>query len=170
MSGTHKKIELIANIAIILVAIVLGGVLVKKFLLTDSAPTPTGERSQPQVGAKANLPDTDFSAKDKTLLLAMKKDCRFCTDSVGFYRKLTAAADEKNVRVIAVFPHSVEMGQIYLKEINLAVPEFRQADFTALGVGGTPTLILTDNTGEIKKFWVGQLPPEKEKEVLDSLQ
>lgn len=166
MSETQKKIELIANIAIILVAIILGVVLVKKFVFTESPP----ERAQPQVGAKAVLPDTDFSEKDKTLLMVLKKDCQFCTNSAGFYRKLTAAAEEKNVRVIAVFPHPVEVGQIYLKEINVPVAEHRQADFPALGVSGTPTLILTDKTGEIKKFWVGQLPPEKEKEVIDSLQ
>jgi thioredoxin-related protein len=168
MSVLTKKVELLANVAIILVAIVLCVVLVKKFVLTDSAATaPT--RKQPEVGAKIALPDTDFSVKEKTLLLALKKDCRFCSESAEFYRKLTAAAGEKNVRVIALFPHSAADGQEYLNQINVSVEDKRQADFAALNVAGTPTVILTDKNGEIKQFWVGKLPPEKEKEVIDSL-
>jgi thioredoxin-related protein len=155
-------------VAIILVAIVLGFVLVKKFVLTDAAPAQT--RKQPEIGAKIALPGADFSAKDKTLLMAIKKDCRFCSESAEFYRKLTAAAAEKNVQVIALFPHSATDGQEYLKQLNVAVEDKREADFAALNVSGTPTLILTDKNGEIKKFWVGKLPPEREKEVIDSLQ
>jgi thioredoxin-related protein len=168
MSVLAKKLELLANVAIILVAIILCFVLVKKFVLTDSAPTPP-ERKQPTVGAKIALPDTDFSVKEKTLLMALKKDCRFCTESSEFYRKLTAAAGEKGVRVIALFPHSAADGQEYLNQINVSVEDKRQADFASLNVAGTPTLIITDKNGEIKQFWVGKLPPEKEKEVLDSL-
>ncbi|HEY0426754.1 MAG TPA: redoxin family protein [Pyrinomonadaceae bacterium] len=170
MSTTYKRIELFANIAIILVAIILGIVMVKKFVLNDSAPAPNLERKQPEVGAKIALPDTDFSAKDKTLLMALRKDCHFCSESAEFYRKITGLAGEKNVRVIALFPHSVENGQEYLKQINVSIEDKRQADFAALNVSGTPTLILTDKNGEIKKVWVGKLPPEREKEVFESLQ
>lgn len=168
MSKIQTKLELIANVAIILVAVVLCVVLVKKFVLTDSAAV--NEKKKPQIGAKTVLPDVDFSTNDKTLLMALKKDCRFCSESASFYQKLSGIAGEKGIRVIALFPHSVEEGQTYLKGLGVSVAENRQADFAALSVGGTPTLILTDKTGEIKKFWVGMLPPEKEKEVIDSLQ
>lgn len=170
MSGLSKKVELFANVAIILVAIVLCVVLVKKFVLTDAAPTDASRNKQPEVGAKVVLPDTDFAAKDKTLLMALKKDCRYCTESAEFYRKVTDAAGAKNVQVIALFPHLATDGQEYLKQINVSVVDTRQADFAALQVGGTPTLILTDKTGAIQKVWMGKLPPEKEKEVIDSLQ
>jgi thioredoxin-related protein len=168
MSTANKKIELFANVAIILVAIVLCVVLVKKFVLTSDAPTP--ERKQPTVGAKVALPDTNFAAKDKTLLMVLKKDCRFCTESAEFYRKITGLAGEKNVQVIALFPHPAQDGQEYLNQINVSVEDKRQADFAALNVSGTPTLILTDKNGEIQKVWVGKLPPDREKEVFDSLQ
>jgi thioredoxin-related protein len=169
MAGVQKKIELFANIAIILVAVILGYVLVKQFVFTP-APTPPGQTKQPEIGAKMALPDTDFSQKDKTLILALKKGCHFCSESAPFYQKLAQIAAEKNVRLIAAFPHSVEDGQGYLKELNVPVNELKQGDFAALSVGGTPTIILTDKNGEIKKVWLGKLPPEKENDVINSLQ
>lgn len=169
MSALSKKVELFANVAIILVAVVLCVVLVKKFVLTDSA-APGGQRKQPEIGAKVALPDTDFAAKDKTLILALKKDCIYCTESAEFYRQVIKAANEKNVRVIAVFPHSVKDGQEYLDKLNVTVEDKRQADFPALAVGGTPTLILANKDGAIQKVWMGKLPPEKETEVISSLQ
>jgi hypothetical protein len=35
--------------------------------------------------------------------------------------------------------------------------------------GFTPTLILTNEKGEITHFWVGMLPAEKENEVISRL-
>jgi thioredoxin-related protein len=169
MAGAQKKIELVANVAIILVAVILGYVLVKQFVFTP-APTPPGQMKQPDVGAKISLPDTDFSQKEKTLILALKKGCKFCSESAPFYQKIVQAAAEKNVRLIAVFPHSIEEGQGYLKELNVPIAEMKQGDFNTLSVGGTPTLILADKNGEVKKVWMGKLPAEKETEVINSLQ
>jgi thioredoxin-related protein len=170
MAGTQKKIELVANVAIILVAVILGYVLVKQFVFTPAPALPPRQIKQPEVGAKVTLPDTDFSQKDKTLILAIKKGCHFCSESATFYQRLVQIAAEKNVRVIAAFPHSVEEGQGYLKELNVPVTELKQADFAALSVGGTPTLILTDKNGAITNAWLGKLPADKETEVINSLQ
>jgi thioredoxin-related protein len=169
MAGTQKKIELVANVAIILVAVILGYVLVKQFVFTP-APAAPGPMKQPEIGAKAALADTDFSQKDKTLILALKKGCHYCSESAPFYQKLVQLAAEKNVRLIAAFPHSVEEGEGYLKELNVPIAEMKQADFAALSVGGTPTLILADKNGVVTKYWVGKLPPDKEAEVISSLQ
>ncbi len=169
MAGFQKKLELTANIAIIVVAVILGYVLVKQFVFT-AAPAAPGPMKQPQAGATVTLPDTDFSTNEKTLILALKKGCHFCSESAPFYQKLTQLASEKGFRIIAAFPHSVEEGQGYLKELNVPITEMKQADFAALSVGGTPTLILTDKNGQVQKFWVGKLPADKETEVINSLQ
>jgi hypothetical protein len=39
----------------------------------------------------------------------------------------------------------------------------------ALGVGGTPTLIILDRGGSVVASWVGKPPPGKESEVLQHL-
>jgi thioredoxin-related protein len=169
MAGFQKKLELAANIAIIVVAVILGYVLVKQFVFpTPSAPA--GPSKQPEIGAKITLPETDFSTNEKTLILALRKGCHFCSESASFYQKLAQLAPEKGVRLIATFPHSVEEGQGYLKELNVPIADMKQADFAAMSVGGTPTLILTDKNGQVQKYWVGKLPADKETEVINSLQ
>ena len=165
----QKKVELLANIAIIVVAVILGYVLVKQFVFPAPAAQPPQVR-QPEVGAKVTLADTDFSTSDKTLILALKKGCHFCSESAPFYQKLAQIAPEKGLRLIAAFPHSVEDGQSYLKELNVSIADMKQADFGSMNVGGTPTLILVDKNGQITKSWVGKLPADKETEVINSLQ
>jgi thioredoxin-related protein len=168
MAGFQKKLELTANIAIILVAVILGYVLVRQFVFPAAPAAPPYK--QPEVGAKISLPDTDLSTSDKTLILAIKKGCHFCSESASFYQRLAQIAPDKGVRLIAAFPHTVDEGQGYLKELNVPIAEMKQADFTALSVSGTPTLILVDKNGQIQKFWVGKLPADKEAEVINSFQ
>jgi len=169
MAGAQKKIELAANIAIILVAVILGYVLIRQFVF-PTPPAPPSQVKQPEAGSKISLPDTDFSTNDKTLILAIRKGCHFCSESASFYQRLAQIAPEKGVRLIAAFPHSVEEGEGYLKELNVPIAEMKQADFASLSVGGTPTIILADKNGQIQKAWVGKLPADKETEVINSLQ
>jgi hypothetical protein len=39
----------------------------------------------------------------------------------------------------------------------------------SIRVGGTPTLILTNDKGEVTDFWVGKLAPDKEVELINKL-
>lgn len=39
-----------------------------------------------------------------------------------------------------------------------------------LGVQGTPTLLLLDDSGTVLQTWVGKLTPEREQAVLSALQ
>ena len=58
----------------------------------------------------------------------------------------------------------------YLSKLNVGIDDVRQAQFSSLGVRGTPTLILVDNNGAAVKSWVGRLPPNGEAEVISALQ
>ena len=51
-------------------------------------------------------------------------------------------------------------------EEGVSVAEVRQAEFKALKVSGTPTLLLVDNNGIVQHVWIGKLTAAKEKEVL----
>lgn len=46
---------------------------------------------------------------------------------------------------------------------------FKANSPAVLGIRGTPTLILVDATGNVRKVWIGKLPTEKESDVLDEL-
>ncbi len=167
MGNVAKKIETGANVAIIAVALLLGTVLVRQYLLPQPPrPDPVGSaRIQP--GTKLSLPGVDWGRSERTLLMVLSTTCRYCTESAPFYQRL--AREHGGARLVAVTPQQVGEAQGYLSRLGIGVDEIRQADLDAIGVRGTPTLIMLDGDGSVLESWIGKLPPEKESEVLNRL-
>lgn len=170
MSSLPKRIELLANVAIIVVAILLGVVLVGRYLRPTPPAPEDVERAQIEPGTKLSLPSVDWSRSDQTLLMVLSTNCHFCTESAPFYQRLAREkAKHKDVSLIAVMPQSVGEAQKYLDEHGISVDEVRQVDPRATHTRGTPTLIMVDRAGSVVASWVGKLPAEKEAEVLNRL-
>lgn len=165
-SKLSQKVELAANIAIIIVAIFLGYILIQKFFFQQNPSQPPTEIAK---GTKISLTDTDWQANQKTLLLILQKDCRFCTESVPFYKVLVEKSKEKGVKLVAVLPNSREEGSQYLRENGVEIQEIKQAGLSSINVKGTPALILVNEKGEVEKSWTGKLPNPIESEVVGSL-
>lgn len=164
MTGSlTRKLEVTANVAIVVVAAVLCAVLVKTYLF---APTPQPQQ-QSLVGARVPVPEVDWRGNGRTLLLVLQKGCRFCAESAPFYQRL--ARESGQVRLVAVLPQQVEESREYLRELDVPVAEVRQAPFKDLGIRGTPTLLLVNGEGVVTGSWFGKLPPDKEAEVLGRL-
>ena len=164
MSGLTRKLEVGANIAIIAVALLLGAVLVKKFLL---APPPPPPMHQISAGTKVTVPGVDWSRNGRTLVLVLQKGCHFCSESAPFYQRLARETNGRpGLAVMAVLPQATDEAKQYLGELNVPVPDVRQAALNSLGVSGTPTLLLVDSQGAVLQAWVGKLPAEQENEVL----
>jgi len=171
MANLSKKIEVAANVAIICVALLLGGVLFKRYLLPGSAPAgEPGRAEQLKPGTRLSLPDVDWSRSRKTLVMVLSTNCRYCTESAPFYQVLAREKSGRDdVRLLAVLPQAVEESQKYLDAHGVAVSEVRKATPEAFGVRGTPTLIVVDSAGAVVDSWVGKLPQAKEVEVLNRL-
>jgi hypothetical protein len=170
MDKLTKKVELFSNIAIIIVAILLGTVLVKKYFLAQPAQTSSNATvNKPlNAGTKINLQDIDWSKNEQTLVLALSNSCHFCSESAPFYRRL--AQSKGDTRLLAVLPQPMEDGQKYLEKLGVSVSEVRQTPLANLGVDGTPTLILVDNKGMVVDSWVGKLSAGEETEVLSKVE
>ncbi len=170
MSGITKKLELVANLAIIVVAILLGVVLVKSYLIPKPrAPQQAATASIPP-GTKLSIQGVDWKANGRTLVFALSTGCHFCTESAPFYQRVAQErAKAGNIRLVAVFPEPVSEGQKYLSNLGVTVDEVRQARLDSIGVNGTPTLIMANGEGAVADSWRGKLPNEKETEVLSRL-
>lgn len=107
----------------------------------------------------------DWTKNHRTLVLAISTTCHFCKDSVPFYRKLGGT----DVKTLAVLPQSVAEAQQYLGNAGVRVDEVRQVSLSALGVRGTPTLLIVNDAGVVTDVWVGKLPPDQENQVLTAL-
>ncbi|HKR12924.1 MAG TPA: hypothetical protein VJT15_12770 [Pyrinomonadaceae bacterium] len=171
MRDIARKLEIGAHVAIIVVAILVCVVLVKNYLLPRNEP-PNAPALQQQVaaGARLSLPDVDWAKNRRTLVAVLSTSCRFCTESASLYQQIAAERSKReDVKTIALFPQTVADAQQYLSGLGVTVDEIKQVEPSAVNARGTPTLLLVDDTGTVKKVWVGKLPPNKEAEVLTEL-
>jgi thioredoxin-related protein len=170
MNKLSKRINLTANLAIILVLMLIGIVFAKNYLLSPRSTHRSRDYRVP-AGKKVSLPGIDWGQNGQTLLLVLQKGCPYCTESAHFYQQLAQEeAAEGRVRLVAVLPEEVPESKQYLSALGVPIYEVRQSELEALGVQGTPTLILVNGEGEVMESWAGKLPPEKETEVLRRIQ
>jgi thiol-disulfide isomerase/thioredoxin len=162
MSRWTRGLEITSNIAILLVAIAIGIVLVKDHRL-GSPQVPSELKQGDKVAGFAEV------RYPKTLVLALSTDCHFCNQSAPFYQALSHIVDPKRVHLIAVFPQSVETARAYLQEKDIAILDVQHRELRSISVGGTPTLILLDNSGRILKSWFGALDKPSEELVIQQL-
>lgn len=151
MNKNYQKVELTANILIIIVAVLFGFVVVQKyFFSTPAIPNQSNQPNQlaqmkPEIGSKINLSGINPASQQKTLVLALQKGCHFCNESASFYKRIIKIAQNKNVRLIAVLPGGVEESTNHLNELGLTNMDVKQASLDSLQVSGTPTLILIND-------------------------
>lgn len=164
-----KKIEVLANIAIIIIALLLAGVLVKNYLLPRASVASRTDRPATAIkpGSKINLPGEDWAMNGRTLLLGLSNTCHFCSESAPFYQRLTQKRG--GIRLVAVLPQTTDEGRKYLQGLGVAVDDVRQVTFDSLGINGTPTLILVNNAGIVTDVWQGKLMADEELKVLSRL-
>jgi hypothetical protein len=165
-----KKAEITINVAMVVVAVLLGGALVKRYFFTASNGIENRNDTPPIVsGTRISLSGVDWGKNGKTLLVVVSSGCHFCSDSAAFYRRLLHEVEGSQVRLVAVLPQQIDEAKAYLTSLNVPIDEVRQAPLSSLGVSGTPTLILVDSKGVVTESWLGKLPPDKESEVVSRL-
>ena len=156
----------ILNIAILLVAIVLSAFLVKKFFFKPA------RNSNYQIAADASLRinGINWADSEKTVLLAMGKECKFCSESAKFYRRLAAGiASQTNTRLIALFSDKESEAEVYLKQLEVPIRDLRYVSLSSLGIKSVPTVAILDRDGVVTDLWVGKLSPLKEAALMSKL-
>src|SRR5262249_36367789 len=154
--------EMATNIAILIVAVLMGVVLVQRYILAPGKPAPPTV----SVGTAVFLPDIYLAGDGRTQVLPVQEGGDLLSERAPFYQRLVREASNNHIPVVAVFPQTIESGQKYLNDIKVPINNVRQATLKSIGVGGTPTLLLVDNTGKIVTGWIGKLAPDQEMEVL----
>lgn len=167
---TLQRVELATNLAIIVTALLLCTVLVKKYLLSPASPVADNvapAKRPVQVGEKLSIEGVDWAKNGQTLILALSTTCHYCTESAPFYQQLTQKRG--SVRVVAVMPQNLDAGRQYLQKLGVSVDEVKQLPLESIRVQGTPTLLLLNREGVVTDEWVGRLPAEREAEVIQRL-
>jgi peroxiredoxin len=164
MSGWAKRLEIATNVAILCAFLLVAGVAAKRLWEPSSS-----NSNAPSIGAKVSLPGVDWSKSNQNLVLALSTGCHFCSEGADFYRRLVPSVTGNGTRVLAILPQPVSDGRSYLNGLGVPVSDVVQSPLSAVDVSGTPTVLLIDGQGKIRKAWVGKLRPEQERQVIADL-
>jgi hypothetical protein len=164
MEKTAKKVEVAANVGIIIVVLLAVAFWAKGGLSRQSE----SQHNIP-IGSKLSLKTVNWQANGKSMVLALSTTCHFCTESAGFYRQLAMECQKQNVRMVAVLPQPVNESKLYLAKEGVTVDEVIQSSLQDIQVAGTPTLLLVDQGARINAAWYGKLSGNREKDVLANL-
>lgn len=174
-----RRVQFFSNIAIILIAILLGAIVVLQYIVpkSNANPTPTvTQNAQSQANSSLNLvgktiplQEVDWGKSKKNLILYVSNTCHFCSESADFYKKVVTESSKNNTNLVAVLPQTVEEGREYLKKLEVNIDNVYQSSPDSIGLRGTPTLLLVNEKGIITDVWMGKLQPEREEQVLTKL-
>jgi peroxiredoxin len=121
------------------------------------------------IGRVLPLQGVDWSEKDTTVVLYLSTTCRFCNESAPFYQRLIASKTERDFKLVAVLPQSIDEATKYLASHNIKVDQVVSTSLSPTGITGTPTLMLVTKSGVISDSWRGKLDETKENEVFAKL-
>jgi rhodanese-related sulfurtransferase len=155
MRSLFQKFNIILNVVIAICAVVFLVVLIKAYVVLHSQ---AQEVPVLAIGGKFDLKGFNWGDNRRTVILALSKQCHYCSESAPFYQQLSEEVKaHSGVRLLAIFSESVPDAKSYLEQINVSVDDVRQAPLSALGVKGTPMLLVIDESGFIKDLWFGKL-------------
>ena len=162
-----NKVEVVANLAVILLAVVIGSVF-----LMDHFASPGPGPNEVKVGDQLpGLHAYNWKAHERTLVLALRNGCHFCEASMPFYRKL-AKLEQSNqigVHLIAVFPDDPGIVRQVVETQQLTIEVVAGTELGQVKVQASPTLMLVDEQGRVSKVWMGELPAAEEAEVIAAI-
>jgi hypothetical protein len=157
------KVEAIANVTVIVVALAVGYVVLGRYVAAFRTP-----RSVAAGDRLATIPNLDWKQHRHTLVLALNTQCHFCEQSVPFYQRLaeTQAPDGNDLEIVAVLPNDGEMVWQFMAKENLRIRSVAAVPLEKLRVYATPTVILVDKDGKVERSWVGMLTAQEEPDLL----
>ncbi len=161
-----KRWEIAANVAVVCLCLMMMSVIAWKFVLPHR---PAAAANKPPIGKVLQVPGVVWNGSAKTVLLALSSQCRFCSESAPFYRKLAEVSKDKNVRVIALFPQTQNEARQYFKDLGVPIHEVWQGSLATVFVKSTPTLLIVNRTGVVTEGWIGKLPEALQTEVIGKL-
>ena len=114
-----QKLETAANVAVIVVGLMLTFLFVKDYL--PSRRTTAGDANPIKAGTRLVVKGVRWDTSERTLVLALRVGCEFCMQSVPFYGRLDQMRKSGKIqaRIIAVLPNDPQSTQAMLKAASL---------------------------------------------------
>jgi hypothetical protein len=162
-NSMRHRLEIVTNIIVLAVTLLVGFRFVEGIFFPRERTLKAGQKIPEISGYSWN--------KTPTLVLALRKGCHYCEESMPFYRRLLAMqqAGQLNARLVALFPDDSTDVTELMESQKLAIPAFPAIHLDAFRVSGTPTLILVDQNGRVVKPWIGRQDVAGENDVIRTI-
>jgi peroxiredoxin len=178
MRSLVPKLETVANLAIVATCSVFLILVATRLVVSRQSPS---QRKNPGILVKgeslpAPLADRTFlRGAQRTLFMYLRSDCQFCASGVPFYQRLShdvRLRESGRAQLALVTSDSADKAAEYVSQNNLSVLRtfaIAPQNLASLKLPGTPSLVLVDSDGVIKRVWIGALDDGHQAEVLDAL-
>jgi hypothetical protein len=143
--------------------------------ISSSKSRPT---AAPRIRVGEALPSVvDFKPGEAThtLLMYLKSDCKYCALNIPLYQRLSEAAERQGSRRIklrVLTTDASDTASSYIKANGLPPLDIKVIPvdlIPQLRLPGTPTLVLADDRGIVKRVWFGALDATRQEEVFRTL-
>lgn len=120
-------------------------------------------------GQSLDVPGLNRGAT-RTVLVAVSSTCRFCTESMEFYRRLTAQERRfpEAIRIAFMSREPLDTLRDYLVQHKVEASATLEVP-ASFSVTGTPALFLLDPDARVIDGWLGRLHPDQEEDVWQAL-
>jgi hypothetical protein len=116
------------------------------------------------------LDGVSYTEAPRTVVIFVRSNCHFCSESMPFYRELAAARSHgQNFRLVVASDEAVQETNRYLAKNDLAVDRVCSVAIDHAGVSGTPTIWIVDDKGALLGRWLGRQSPQGVMEINSAL-
>jgi thiol-disulfide isomerase/thioredoxin len=165
-----SRLEQAAYVCLIALCLVAGTVLISDRWYQHKAQVQVPVSiTQSLVGKKLDVPGADWNESAMSAVLFLSTECHFCDASMPFYRQLADIHNQRSANRVALLGVSREPGrnlEDHLAQNHVGFDHVYQLPSTFKLLTGTPTLLLVDRTGTIRRAFVGELNAPQEQQLL----
>lgn len=166
MQFRRPILDTLANLAFVVVCIVFVAFLGQR-MMQPAAATPQVPKGYSVGDALPALDGAPYASNERTLILFLSSGCKFCTDSMPFYQKLSAAR-EGRYQLLVVGAESENALSEYLAKHKVVADRVMRLKPGQMKVFATPTVLVADRQGKTLGQWLGMLGT-RESEVSKAL-
>lgn len=166
-SRLRQSLEVSSTIAVIVTACVMLWMLYTgRTHLGDNRAAP---KTMHVVGDRFDAAELiNFGDAPGALVIWVRSGCRYCTESMDFYRRLVAAP--RRHRIVVMGSEKADVLDKYVAAHNLHPDAVVSASRKAVRLPATPIVVLVNSSGAIERVWRGRLTTgEQEDAVFDSI-
>ena len=118
----------------------------------------------------ANPEGVSYAAARATLMIAVRSTCRFCAESLPFYKRLSALRQTGHLQLVVLSTESKAATAQFIAQADVHADAVVQDENGLIPVKGTPMLLLVTGDGTVIKSWLGRLDARQETEVINAIQ